>query len=89
MPYRVTVDRKAQKALRRLSPDLRARAGAEIDRLRENPRPAGSKPLKGKPAGRWSLRFADDWRIIYTIEDAVLLVVVIDVANRGKVYRKR
>jgi mRNA interferase RelE/StbE len=28
-----------------------------------------------------------DWRIIYTIEDNVLLVVVIEIAPRGGAYR--
>ena len=89
MAYAVEWTPRALKALRRLSRDLQARAVAEAAALAINPRPPGSKPLKGKPTGRWSLRFADDWRLIYTIHDAARLVLVIDVANRGKVYRKR
>ena len=44
------------------------------------------KPLKGALAGRYSLR-AGSYRIVYRIEAAVLLVLVIDIGHRRDVYR--
>jgi len=47
--------------------------------LEENPRPPGSKKLKGRAGYR--LRIGD-YRVIYEIEDNILRVIVIDVGHR-------
>jgi mRNA-degrading endonuclease RelE of RelBE toxin-antitoxin system len=56
---------------------------------RENPdpRPAGAEKMKGEE-NAWRVRVGD-YRIIYEIHDAVLLVMVFAVGNRKEVYRKR
>jgi len=53
-----------------------------ITSLADEPRPAGCKKLKGDDH-LYRLR-AGDWRILYAVEDAVLIVLVIEMAPRDK-----
>jgi mRNA interferase RelE/StbE len=45
--------------------------------LRENPRPAGAKMLTGMH-GVLRIRVAGDYRVLYTIDDDRLVVLVVD-----------
>jgi len=84
--YSVRLTRAAEKGLRRLSPEVRRRVGARIDRLADDPRPAGARELSG---------CADDWRArvgayrVCRIDDDARAVVVVEVGHRGDVYRRR
>jgi mRNA interferase RelE/StbE len=62
------------------------RIAARIDSLSKNPRPLGSEKLKGLE-DLYRVR-QGDYRIIYTIKDADLVVVVITIGNRREVYRR-
>ena len=73
----------AVRALRKLDPPVARRVQAAIALLAEDPRPPASRPLRGRPA--WRVRVGD-YRIIYTIEDDVLLVVVVTLGHRRDVY---
>ena len=53
-----------------------------ITSLADEPRPADCKKLKGDDH-LYRLR-AGDWRILYAVEDAVLIVLVIEMAPRDK-----
>jgi mRNA interferase RelE/StbE len=52
--------------------------------LADDPRPAGSMKLSGRD--RYRLR-QGNYRILYTVEDRVLVVQVIKVGHRKDVYR--
>lgn len=54
--------------------------------LADNPRPPASRKLEGHE-DLYRLRVGD-WRIIYVIQDAELLIVVVEIGSRGNVYRK-
>ena len=83
--YRIQIQKPAKKVLTRLPQDLFRRITVAISTLAYEPRPFGCKKLVGI---RDSYRIrVGDWRIIYTIEDDVLLVVVIEIAPRGGAYR--
>ena len=84
-PYRVEISRAAQKSMARLPRDLRQRLTQAIFRLGENPRPRGYAQLKGHEGLYFRVRVGD-WRIIYTIDDHVLVVTVVQVGPRGDVY---
>jgi mRNA interferase RelE/StbE len=55
-----------------------------IDRLAENPRPAGCEKLSGQE--RYRLR-QGAYRIVYEIQDDILKVIVVKVSHRREVYR--
>ena len=82
--YRVEVRPAAARQLRKLDPDIRPRIQGAIELLAQDPRPPASRPLRGRPGFRVRV---GDWRIIYTIHDDVLLVVVIALGHRREVYR--
>ena len=83
--YRVVIDRVAAKALAGLDTTIRVRLAAAIDELAQEPRPPGSKKLRGT-ASDWRIRVGD-YRIIYTVTDGTLTVLVVRVAHRREVYR--
>ncbi len=86
-PYRIEIDRDAQKWLARLTnAKLRERLVAAIDALAQNPRPAGVKKLTGFDH-RYRVRVGD-CRIIYEVRDRMLLVLVLDVGDRKDIYRR-
>ena len=77
--------RAAERGLSGLSKaDLR-RVDLKIRALADDPRPAGAKKLEG--VGDLYRVRAGDYRVLYQIEDARLVVLVVDVGNRRDVYR--
>jgi mRNA interferase RelE/StbE len=62
----------------------RQRIVGRIHRLAENPRPQGAQKLSGRD--RYRIR-QGVYRIVYSIEDDRLVVVVIKVGHRNDVYR--
>lgn len=57
-----------------------------IDGLTTEPRPAGAKLLSGTSDERiWRLAVGE-FRILYQVTDAALIVLIIRVANRREVY---
>ncbi len=73
----------AMRALGKLDPPVAGRLQAATALLAEDPRPPASRPLRGRPA--WRVRVGD-YRVIYTIEDDVLLIVVVTLGHRRDVY---
>jgi mRNA interferase RelE/StbE len=84
--YTVELKPAAVRDLKAIPERERKRIKTRIDALAENPRPHGAKALQG---GEGYLRIrVGDYRIIYTVLDRLLLVVVIRVGNRRDVYRR-
>ena len=83
--YKIELRPAAARALRKLDPQVARRIRAAIALLAEDPRPPASRPLRGRPA--WRVRVGD-YRIIYTIEDDVLLVVVVTLGHRRDIYER-
>ena len=81
--YRIELRPAATRALRKLDPSIRPRVQGAIALLAEDPRPPASTQLRGRPGFR--VRVGDN-RIIYTIADDVLLVVVVTLGHRRDVY---
>ena len=57
---------------------------AEVSRL-ENPRDMG-EALTGNLAGLWRYRVGD-YRVICSIEDDAIVILVVDIDHRRQVYR--
>ena len=83
--YRVRTSPDADKQLAKLDGSVRVRVAQKIDQLAENPRPQGCKKLKGDD-NLWRVRVGD-YRIVFSIHDDVLLVLIIRIAHRREVYR--
>lgn len=84
MTYRVELRPAAIRALRKVDPQHRGRIQGAIALLAQDPRPPGARALQGRPGLRVRV---GDYRIIYLVEDDVLLVVVVTVGHRREVYR--
>jgi mRNA interferase RelE/StbE len=77
---------KALRALRKLDRPVAEQIKAATEALRDEPRPVGTKMLTGMH-GVWRIRVAGDYRVLYTIDDDKLVVLVVDAGNRREIYR--
>jgi len=83
---RVELAPAAQRQLRRLPPGDAARIRGPILALAIEPRPPGALKITGTRF--WRLRFGD-MRVVYLIEEAASLVLVLRVARRWEsTYRR-
>lgn len=85
MSYEVQLAPAAVRQLRKLPPDARRRIQAAVELLAETPRPPGAKKLSGT-SGDWRVR-TGDYRIIYEIRDAQLIVLVVSMGHRRDIYK--
>jgi mRNA interferase RelE/StbE len=83
--YQVELSKPAVKELRRLDPGVQARIVAALALLRDNPRPPAVKALACHP-GLLRVRVGD-YRIVYRVEGRELLVLVLTIGHRSRVYR--
>jgi mRNA interferase RelE/StbE len=83
--YAVAYKPSADKALRKLPVAFQRRIAAATDGLRNRPRPLGCVKLAGED-NLWRIRVGE-YRVVYTIRDDELLVLVVRVAHRKDVYR--
>lgn len=84
--YRVELRPAALRDLRKLDANVRRRLATAIDLLARTPRPPGVEKLQGQES-RYRVRVGE-YRIIYQIEDRVLLVLVVRVGHRREIYRR-
>lgn len=85
--YRVEIDDRPAKFLRKLAKGDKASAKRIMDTIRalaEEPRPNGYEPVRTRP-GNLRVR-AGDYRIVYSIEDDKLIVSVVEVGHRSDIY---
>ncbi|MDQ2882185.1 MAG: type II toxin-antitoxin system RelE/ParE family toxin [Actinomycetota bacterium] len=85
--YRLEITRDALRALAKLDKPVRHRVQAAIDGLSEQPRPPGVLALQGLRRA-YRLRVGN-YRVIYTVDDSRLLVLVIDLGHGREIYRGR
>jgi mRNA interferase RelE/StbE len=83
--YAVSFRRSAEKDLRRLDAAMQRRVLRATSRLAGEPRPAGCRRLHGSENG-FRIRVGD-YRIVYTVDDEVLVVAIERVRHRREVYR--
>jgi len=85
--YRIELRESARRELAALPREVQRRVARALDRLAENPRPAGAKMLEGP--GRLLRLRVGDYRVVYLAHDATHVVEVVRVAHRSAVYRAR
>lgn len=83
--WKIELTTTAVRQLRKLDGAVRRRIVAAIDRLAVTPRPVGVKALTGHP-GLLRIRVGD-YRVVYTVRDEQLVVLVIAATHRREIYR--
>ena len=88
MAWRIEVAKDVQRSMRKLDKQVASRITAKLREVSQldDPRSTG-KALTGNLAGLWRYRVGD-YRIICDIEDEVLVILVVEVEHRSKVYRR-
>jgi mRNA interferase RelE/StbE len=82
--YSVLIKPSAAKELEKVPVEQRRRIARKILSLGDNARPHGCEKLSGDDLYR--IRQGDH-RVVYSIEDDVLIVLVVRVGHRRDVYR--
>ena len=83
--YRVEVGRTAEKQIGRLEASDRRRVIEAIVGLSADPRPQGCRKLRDLE-DVYRIRVGS-WRILYSVEDERVVVLVLKVGHRRDVYR--
>lgn len=85
MTWRIDFRASARAELLALERPVQTRILRSLDRLAADPRSASNvKALKG--SDRYRLRVGD-WRVIYTLHEDVLLILVLRIGHRREAYR--
>ncbi len=87
MTYQIQFSKGAAKQIKKLPADIKERIDKKILDLAIEPRPNSVKKLQGDDKS-YRIRVGD-YRIIYEIEDDILLVTVIKIKHRNEVYRDK
>lgn len=82
--YKIEIKKSAVKELNNLPNNDLKKIIRKIQDLTNNPRPGGCKKLSGEE--KYRIR-SGNYRILYTIEDDVLIIYVIKIGHRKDVYR--
>lgn len=83
--HRVELLPTAARVLAKLDTRAQRRIARRIDALSVEPRPVGAQKLRGAD-DIWRIRVGD-FRILYSVDDERLLVLVIRIGHRRDVYR--
>lgn len=86
MIYRAELTPRAQRDFRKLPRHIQPRIAKKIDALAESPRPGGAEILSGSER-LYRIR-AGDYRVIYQIQDELLVVLVVRIGDRKEIYRR-
>ena len=84
--YSVVLTASARREIEDLERRDRERVVAAVGSLRDDPRPRGCEKLSA--LDRFRIRVGS-YRVVYTIDDAVVTVFVVKVGHRRDVYRRR
>ncbi|MGV8883302.1 MAG: type II toxin-antitoxin system RelE family toxin [Rhodoglobus sp.] len=83
MSYKIELRPAAIRALKQIDHHDRDRIRGAIALLGEDPRPPGAKTLQGRAGLRVRV---GDYRIIYTVDDGILVVAVVALGHRREIY---
>ena len=86
MTYRIEWRPHARKAFLALDKPVRRRIGEAVEALAADPRLAAAKMITGAH-GVLRIRVGD-CRVLYTIDEGQLIVLVLDAGHRSEIYRR-
>lgn len=84
MAHSVFLEARAERDLKKLPREIRARILPKILSLKQNPRPAGVKKLSAQEE-YYRLRVGD-WRVVYEINDRQKKVNIFRIRHRREAY---
>jgi mRNA interferase RelE/StbE len=84
--YTIEFDRRAVKELQSISARDQSKIREKINHLAENPRPHGAEKLSGED-NLYRIR-QGDYRVVYSIFDQTLKILVVRIGDRKEVYKK-
>lgn len=88
MSWQVRLSRTAEKQYTKLDKPVRESADALFARLTASADPYTlGKALTGPLAGRWRFVVHGDWRAVCEMQRKVLIVQVLEIAARDKIYK--
>lgn len=82
--YSITISESALKKMRALENALQKRIAKRIEELAVTPRHRQSKKLKGED--NLYRNRVGTYRIVYTIQDDKLILLVLDIGHRREIY---
>lgn len=85
MAYSILLAPPAERQLKALTEPVQKRIVKRLRTLKENPRPHGVKKLAGEE-NLYRIH-EGDYRIVYTIQDKELIILVVKIGARKEVYR--
>lgn len=83
MNYKIIIEKKAEKFILKQPKEQQLKILSAINKL---PVSGDIKQLKGHP-GIFRLRVGT-YRILYAVDNGNLIIYIIDVGNRGDIYKK-
>lgn len=86
--YEIQFNKAYLKDLKKIPKNDQKKIQKKILELSEEPRPESCKKLQGGSTPPLYRIRCGDYRIVYTVSDDVLLVLVIAVGHRGKIYQE-
>ena len=87
MVYTIEIARPAQRQLKKLDPSIRKKVSRRIDQSANDPGPSGVVKLTDVPPPIHRVR-EGQYRVLYTINDDKLVVLVVRIAHRSDADRK-
>jgi len=84
--YQLYYTRRAQRDISKLPSSLYIRFQSALKKLSDDP--FNGKKLKGEFEGHFSMRFGDN-RIIYLIRKSEILVIIVAIGHRNKIYKHK
>ncbi|TVR80850.1 MAG: type II toxin-antitoxin system RelE/ParE family toxin [Chitinophagaceae bacterium] len=83
--YEISITRSAAKELRSIPKHAIKRIVDNIDLLAQNPRPEGSKKIKGTKLNLWRIRIGN-YQVVYDIQDKIKIIEIIKIGHRKEIY---
>jgi len=82
--YKIEIKKSAIKELNKLAHNDLKKIIQKIQSLADNPRPSDCKKLTGEE--KYRIR-SGNYRILYLIEDDILIIYVVKIGHRREIYR--
>ena len=86
MSYEIEWTAPALRELRKLDKPIARRVLTAVTKLGVDTSSPGVRALTGQPSGTLRLRIGD-YRLVYLVQDDLILVTVVRIAHRREVYR--